>query len=171
MTWIGVIALAAAATTVERTAMIGILHRLTASGQDLGSYWHGVSCAATLALRHANSRNGSVVAELANLTRTNFIMDGVDEDSQSTPLAGITAYRRLAARGAHAIVGPCVSGFQRRLTSLVRMLTPKRADRAPVRRARSAVSTPTAQLGSIDRLPQISCAREDHTSNTAHCQA
>jgi hypothetical protein len=111
----------------NRTSLLGILHRRSNSdGGWLGPYWDGVSCAAVLAVRHANTRNGSVVPDLARLTRTNI--NAYHRDTGSVPFSGIGSYRQLVWRGAHAVVGA----------------------------ARSAVSTPLAQLGAVDEMPMMS---------------
>ena len=106
---------------------IGLLMRLTSQFGPLGDFWDGVGCAAVLALRHANERNGAIVPQFAGLTRT--VYDVRTADSSSQPIPGIRAYRELTTHfGASAIVGA----------------------------ARSAVSSPIAHIGGCDHVPQLS---------------
>ena len=120
----------ASSQNVTRNAVLGLLPRLSTttarSRSELGPYWNGVACAMVLAVRHAATRNGQVVNELANITRTHFTE--VARDSGSTAFSGIIAYRELLAHRVHAIVGA----------------------------ARSAVTRPLAQLGAVDVMPMMS---------------
>ena len=81
---------------------LGILHRLTAvnvvwndfvaerSNTALGTFWEGVSCAAELALQHAQQKNGTVVRELGLINAT---FEGYAFDTQSDAFGGINGYR------------------------------------------------------------------------------
>ena len=112
--------------SVGMNITLGLLMRQTSDGVRLGDYWDGMSCAAVLAVRHVNARNGSVVPALGGLSGTHF--RAVVRDTGSVPLSGIISYREAVEQGAHAIVGA----------------------------ARSAVTMPIATLSAIDKLPMMS---------------
>ena len=98
-------AAAAAAAGEARVVRLGILHRLSAvnvvwddfvaerSTSALGPYWEGVSCAAELALRHAQQQNGSVVRELGFINKSTTF-EGYAFDTESDAFGGITGYRQ-----------------------------------------------------------------------------
>tara|TARA_B110001452_G_scaffold196118_1_gene166099 strand:- start:4103 stop:8938 length:4836 start_codon:yes stop_codon:yes gene_type:complete len=109
-------------------ATLALLLRLTSSGVSLSEYWVGVGCATVLAVEHFNTRNATVVPELATLDSP-LQLQPLYLNTDSLQAGGLTAYRAaLAAGPPHGLLGP----------------------------PRSAVSVPTAQLGAIDSLPQLS---------------
>ena len=87
----------------------------------------GVGCAAALALRHVNARNGSVVPALSTLDPS-FRLRALFYDTESVPQGGVPVYFAGRSQGANAVIGAY----------------------------RSAVSIPIALLAGIDRVPQIS---------------
>ena len=109
-------------------ATIALLMRLTDPRGSLGDYWMGVGCAAILAVRHFNDHDGSVVPQFASSPNRSLRLNEIVFDTASTEAGGIRAYRTALEKGMHGFVGA----------------------------ARSAVSQPVAQLGSIDRIPQLS---------------
>lgn len=108
-------------------ATLGLLFRLNSSGVPLSIYWTGVGCAGLLAVQHFNARDARVVPQLANLTSA-MQLQSIVLDTDSVEVGGIRAYRSALAAGVHGLVGP----------------------------SRSAVCQPTAQLGALDSLPQLS---------------
>jgi hypothetical protein len=113
----------------QTRATLALLLRLTSSGVPLG--WEDVGCAALLAVRHVQQRDGSVVPSLVNVP-AGFNLSTLIYDSESTPTASMTAYLDAKAKGAHAVLGP----------------------------ARSASSTPVAMVGGVQVCqPSLVCAR------------
>eukprot|EP00966_Prymnesium_polylepis_P183265 4247097-Prymnesium_polylepis.1 len=55
----------AARMSAFQNATLALLLRLSDPTGSLGDYWQGVGCAAVLAVRHFNARNGTVVPSLA----------------------------------------------------------------------------------------------------------
>jgi|EP00966_Prymnesium_polylepis_P108910 hypothetical protein len=90
--------------------------------------WKQVTCAALLAVKHVRTRDDSVVQGLAALTSNLTVVAGSVYDTGYKPSPAIRSYRIVLKDGGYAIVAA----------------------------ARSAVSTPLAQLGAIDRMPQAS---------------
>ena len=89
-------------------ASIGLLHRLTfEGGLETGDYWHGVACAAELAVRHVNERNGTVVPELARLNR--WQLHSVSIDYANFQLGGMASYRKAKELSVPMLVGPATS--------------------------------------------------------------
>ena len=111
-------------------ATLALLLRLTNSNSNLDDFWAGVGCLAILGVNDFNARNNSVVPELAggNLSSSSLQMSKVIFDTTSVGKGGIEAYRNALAASAHGVVGA----------------------------ARSAVSTLVANLGAVDKVPQIS---------------
>ena len=118
--------------TIVTDPKVALLLRLTdsRSNSNLGDFWISVGCLAILGVNDFNARNNSVVPELAggNLSSSSLQMSKVIFDTTSVGKGGIKAYRNALAASAHGVVGA----------------------------ARSAASTPVANLGSIDKIPQIS---------------
>ena len=92
---------------------LGVLVRATSGGELMSSTWHGVACAAQLAIHHANTRNASVVPEFANLP-ADLNLTATLADTTSTAPGGIHAYRGLRASGVQVVIGPCRRGFHAR---------------------------------------------------------
>ena len=92
----------------------------------MGNTWHAITCAALLAVHHANTRDPAVVPKFAALP-DDFHLNISLADSGSTAPGGVTAYRALSARGVHGFVGPW----------------------------RSAVCAPTGILSGVDGLPMV----------------
>ena len=110
------------------SVLLALLLRLTSGGVTLGPTLSAISCAATLAVKHANARNGSIVPALANLPAAAPLIHPLFYDTESVEQGGLAAYRSAYNAGAAAIVGP----------------------------ARSAVSTTVSLLSAIDDIPTIS---------------
>lgn len=107
--------------------VIGLLHRWTSAGAELGDSWKHVRCAAELAVRHAQQRNGSVVPALANIPDVHRFTS-FNYDTGSVPKTGLKARRQALKNNAQILIGA----------------------------ARSAVSLPLALVGAVDETPQIS---------------
>ena len=112
----------------NQTHRIAILHRLEGvNGLSLGASWNQVACAAVLAVRHAQARDGTVVSQLASIPAgLNFT--SFSADSASKQPNAIRGWRAAKEAGAKLVVGP----------------------------ARSAVAATVAELGAVDRIPSIS---------------
>ena len=108
-------------------ATLALLLRLTSSGTPLSDYWTGVGCATILAVQHFNARDGAVVPDLQELSSPLQLRELV-LNTDSVQSGGIAAYRSALEAVVHGIIGP----------------------------SRSAVSSPTAQLGGLDKIPQLS---------------
>jgi hypothetical protein len=89
--------------------LLALMMRLTSSGVQLGSQWRAIACGATLAVKHANARDGRIVPQLATIPENVPKITALMMDSRSNELGGITAYRAALAAGAAAIVGPAKS--------------------------------------------------------------
>ncbi|KAL1498923.1 hypothetical protein AB1Y20_013444 [Prymnesium parvum] len=84
---------------------IGFIHRITSGGTPI-PFWQRVTCAGLMAIRDANARDGSIVAEFANLTKT---YTALSTDSQSIEIGAIQGYKTCLAAGVKGIVGPARS--------------------------------------------------------------
>eukprot|EP00966_Prymnesium_polylepis_P135042 3121474-Prymnesium_polylepis.1 len=89
-----------------RNTTLGFIHRLTTGGNSLGTFWQGVACAGLLAVKHANTRDASIVESFSDLTNTYAAMS---TDSGTSARGTISAYRACQAAGANSIVGPALS--------------------------------------------------------------
>ena len=121
--------LCTAAVASTKSVHVGLLLPNTNLGTPLpGHSWKQVTCAAQLAVKHVNERQQLVVSNLRNLTAnlTSITYSMYDTGYSASP--AIVSYRRVRADGGVALVGA----------------------------ARSAVSTPLAQLGEVDKMPQCS---------------
>lgn len=85
---------------------IGLLGRLTSSGESLGRLWEAVVCSGLLALRHANARNPAVVADFATVART-YAPETFDTGSNA--VAATIGYRAGREAGVVGFVGPALS--------------------------------------------------------------
>lgn len=81
------------------TVTLPLFMRVTSSGVPLGFNWKVIGCMATLAVKHFNERNSSVVPELAGVSR-DLQLSAPVFDTQSVESGGIMNYR--VARGTHS---------------------------------------------------------------------
>ena len=58
-----------AVPAVKNLSRVGLLMRLSLGGEPLDDSWKGVGCAAIVAIKHANERNGAIVPELGVCVR------------------------------------------------------------------------------------------------------
>ena len=113
-----------------KPAHIGlILPQTTSVGEPFpGVTWKQVVCASRLAVHHVNTKNETVVPNLASMAANLSILTANFYDTGYSARPAVVAYRQLKADGATAMVAA----------------------------ARSAVSMPLALLGGIDQMPQCS---------------
>ena len=107
---------------------VGLLLRRTTSSGELIETGLGQACAALLAIRDANERDGSVVAEFARVGPSAPWLDMIARDTRDNDVDGLRAYRQLRDAGARILIGP----------------------------GRSSVSNVLAVSGSIDELVLVS---------------
>ena len=98
-----------------KRAALGLLLRLSVAASPLkqrallDDRWKVVGCAAVLAARHANQRNGTIVAEMANLDPGLRIELSI-MDTESSAAGAVVAYRHMVeCDGVAGIVGPPLS--------------------------------------------------------------
>ncbi|KAL1498902.1 hypothetical protein AB1Y20_013424 [Prymnesium parvum] len=84
---------------------IGFIHRISSGGKLLPS-WDKVTCAGLMAIKHANERDGTIVAAFANLSKRYI---SISTDSESVEKGTIMGYRTCKAAGVKGIVGPARS--------------------------------------------------------------
>ena len=106
---------------------IALLTRLTDERVELGDDASDMACAALLAVRHANERNGRIVPQLEKVRR-DFRLSARLADIQTTAKSAVDAYRDAKS----AAVDGIVDG------------------------GASSTNIFLAQLGSLDRMPQVS---------------
>ena len=114
----------------DRVGRVGLMMPITDGREGnapVSQSFLSITCAAKLAVRHVNEGIDTVVPGLrAQMNLTNLEVTLYNTGLSESP--AIVSYRKLLADGRRALVGA----------------------------ARSAVSTPLAQLGKIDRIPQCS---------------
>lgn len=107
---------------------IGMIMPQTNNGAALpGITWKQVTCAALLAVQHVNNNDNTIVPTLSTITSNLGTLTGNLYDTGYSASPAIVSYRQMRADGGQALVGA----------------------------ARSAVSTPLAQLAEIDQVPQV----------------
>ncbi|KAL1498962.1 hypothetical protein AB1Y20_013482 [Prymnesium parvum] len=84
---------------------IGFIHRISSRGTPI-PFWQRVTCAGLMAIKHANERDGSIVAEFASLRKT---YAALSTDSQSVEAGTVAAYQTCKAGHVKGIVGPARS--------------------------------------------------------------
>ena len=111
-TWTGDYYFPGGGTTPPRDtpAVLGMLMRITDGGVPLGTTWEAITCAALLAVQHANARDGRIVAALSGLPSSDRLdLQYSIFDTGSTPASALQAYQSAKGDGAHAILGPAKS--------------------------------------------------------------
>ena len=83
------------------------------AGTPLSASWDAVSCAALLAVRHVNARDGRAVTELGAWPDDGFQLGQVLLDTTTEPRRAMEAYKAAREAGVHAIVGPAHSRLSR----------------------------------------------------------
>merc|ERR1712023_100757 len=109
----------------------------SASLNDIGDQWRAVAVSALLAAKHFNQRNATLLPAFGNLAGCSVKINvSAVENTASDPATSVNAY--LAGTQA----GQC-SATQNRWHMFIGA-------------ARSACSTPTAMLGALQGIPQVS---------------
>ena len=101
--------------------VLGLTLRLSDRGERLDSMWQKTACAAILAAKHANERDGSVVPEFADIPATAPALRLVVRDTDSTSYGAVAAFRAVREEGAWAIVGPARSHTSQYVSALARL--------------------------------------------------
>ena len=86
------------------THRVGLIHQLTTDGAPLGANYNQQACAAVLAIRHAQARNGSIIPALAS------IPPGHDFQSVSFDTGSVARVAIVSWRAAVAAVGVAIAG-------------------------------------------------------------